>query len=337
MKGYFIMKNKTTETMKAIRIHNYGGPEVLVCEDVQIPSPNSGEVLIRIHAAGVNPHDYHVRSRFAYIPEEYRPPDLYSFPISMGWDLSGVIVEVGSGVTEFKKGDEVYGLVGFPTGAPPEAGGAYAEYTIAPVHHLAHKPKSVDHIEAAGVPLAALTAWQALFERADLQSGQSVLVNGASGGVGHFAVQFAKSKGARVIGVTSGRNAKFVQELGVDEFIDYTTTSVEKVSHKVDLVIDTVGGENGDRFLNVLKRGGTLVPIFIGQYSVDRFAAAGVAIQNMMQVHSDGSQLSEIGRLIDAGKVRIAIDVVLPLEEAYKAHELSESRRVSGKIVLKVI
>lgn len=195
----------------------------------------------------------------------------------------------------------------------------------------------LDHIQAAAVPLAALTAWQALFDHGHLEAGQIVLVNGASGGVGHFAVQFAKWKGARVIGVASGRNAAFLRHLGVDQFIDYTTTQVENAAQNVDLVFDTVGGKHGSRLLHVLKRGGTLVPIFWGEYSAEQAAAASVTIQDIAWVQPNAAQLDEIGRLIGMGQVHMTIDTVLPLASASHAHELIESGQIRGKVVLRII
>lgn len=309
--------------MKAIRIHAYGGPEVLVYEDAPRPVAGPGEVLVRVHAAGVNPADW--RRRTGGFPTD-KP-----FPLIPGWDIAGVVEAVGPETTAFQEGDAVYGMIRFP-----QPGSAYAEYATAPTADLAHKPQTIDYIRAAGVPLAALTAWQGMFEHANLAPGQTVLITNASGGVGHLAIQLAKAKGAHVIGVASGRNADFLRELGVDQFIDYTTTPLEKAAQDVDLVFDTVVGENQDRLLTVLKPGGRLVSIVFGQYSAEKAAAAGVTTFNML-VHPDGQQLAEIAGLIDAGRVRVEHDTVLPLSEARKAHERSESHRARGKIVLRVV
>jgi NADPH:quinone reductase-like Zn-dependent oxidoreductase len=280
--------------------------------------------LIRIHAAGINPGDKNIRAGIANKKFGLTIP----FPFIPGNDLSGEIAAVGPDVTAFQVGDLVYGLT--------MNGATYAEYTTADASQLACKPPFLDHIQAAAVPLAALTAWQALFDHGHLEVGQVVLINGASGGVGHFAVQFAKMKGARVIGVASGRNAVFLHELGVDQFIDYTTTRVEKAAQNVDLVFDTVGGEHGNRLLDVLKRGGTLVPIFWGEYSAEQAAAASVTIHDIAWVQPNAAQLDEIGRLIGMGQVHITIDTVLPLAEASRAHELIESGQIRGKVVLRV-
>lgn len=319
------MNTAQPSTMKAIRFSTYGGPEVLQYEDVPRPHAGPGEVLIRIHAAGINPGDKNIRAGIAHKKFGLTIP----FPFIPGNDLSGEIASVGPDVTAFQVGDLVYGLT--------MNGATYAEYTTADASQLAYKPTYLDHIQAAAVPLAALTAWQALFDHGHLEAGQVVLINGASGGVGHFAVQFARMKGARVIGVASGRNEAFVRELGIDQFIDYTTTQVEKAAQKVDLVLDAVGGEQGTRLLNVLKRGGILVPIFWGEYSVEHAAAASVTIQDIAWVQPNAAQLDEIGRLIGLGHVHIHIDTVLPLASASHAHELIERGQTRGKVVLRVV
>ncbi|GHO50341.1 NADP-dependent oxidoreductase [Ktedonospora formicarum] len=313
-----------TPTMKAIRFPTYGGPEVLQYEDVPRPIAGPGEVLVRIHAAGINPGDKNIRAGIANKQFGLTIP----FPFIPGNDLSGEIAAVGPEVTAFQVGDLVYGLT--------MNGATYAEYATAQASQLAHKPPFMDHIQAAGVPLAALTAWQALFDHGHLEARQVVLINGASGGVGHFAVQFAKRKGARVIGVASGRNEAFLRELGVDQFIDYTATPVEKAAQNVDLVFDAVGGKHGNRLLQVLKRGGALVPIFWGEYSVEQAAAASVTIQDIAWVQPNAAQLDEIGRLIGLEHVHIHIETVLPLAEARKAHELIEGGQIRGKVVLRV-
>lgn len=319
------MNTAMTSNMKAIRFSTYGGPEVLHYEDVPRPIAGPGEVLIRIHAAGINPGDKNIRAGIANKRFGLTIP----FPFIPGNDLSGEIAAVGPGVTAFQVGDLVYGLT--------MNGATYAEYATADASQLAHKPAFIDHIQAAALPLAALTAWQALFDHGHLEAGQVVLINGASGGVGHLAVQFAKIKGAKVIGVASGRNAAFLHDLGVDQFIDYTTTRVENAVQNVDLVFDTVGGEHGSRLLSVLKRGGILVPIFWGEYSAEQAAAASITIQDIAWVQPNAAQLDEIGRLIGMGRVHINIDTVLPLAEARRAHELIESGQVSGKVVLRVV
>jgi len=236
--------------MKAIRIHNYGGPEVLQYEDAPRPEPQAGEVLVRVHAAGVNPIDWKVREGHM---KDFWP---HKFPLILGWDVSGTVEEVGSGPAaegRFKIGDEVYSL------PDPTRNGAYADYIVVREPELALKPNSLHHIRAAAVPLAALTAWQSLFDTAQLQPGQRVLIHAGSGGVGHFAVQLAKWKGAYVFATASTKNQDLLRELGVDEPIDYTQQRFEDIARKIDIVLDTLGDETQERSWSVLKKGGVLV------------------------------------------------------------------------------
>ncbi|MEU9093249.1 NADP-dependent oxidoreductase [Streptomyces sp. NPDC048428] len=319
-----------TATMWAARVHAFGGPEQMVYEEVPRPEAGPGEVLVRVHAAGVNPPDWYARRGFENIPEAMRP--VRSLPFTPGSDISGVVAEVGSGVTEWQAGDEVFGLVNFPG---RHAG--YAEYATSPAAHLARRPGTLGHVEAAAVPMAALTAYQFLVEHLRLGPGGTVLVNGAAGGVGHFAVQLARTRGAgRVIGVASGRHEAFVKDLGADRFVDYTQTAAEDVLHEeVDVLVDTVGGPNGHRFLPVLRRGGRIAPVFLGEYHPERAAALGISVGGW-QVHSSGEQLGVLGGLLDAGRLRVAIDSVFPLSEAAQAHARAEQGHIQGKLVLQV-
>ncbi|NOU28360.1 MAG: NADP-dependent oxidoreductase, partial [Polyangiaceae bacterium] len=268
-----------TKTMKAIRLHAYGGPEVLRYEDAPVPEPRPGEVRIRVHAVGINPPDWYLREGYKMLPPEWRPT--IPFPIIPGTDVSGVIDAVASDVTGFAVGDEVFAMVRFPSVGESAA---YAEYVTAPVTDLARKPAGVDHVHAAAAPMAALTAWQflialghehpnplqpALHRPTELGPGTTVLVNGAAGGVGHFAVQLAKWKGARVVAVASGAHEAFLRGLGADDFIDYTRTPPEDVARDVDLVLDTLGGPTTHRFLRTIKRGGALFPVFLGFSEAD--------------------------------------------------------------------
>src|ERR1700720_163538 len=241
-----------SRTMKAIRIHNYGGPEVLQYEDAPRPQPQAGEVLVRVHAAGVNPIDWKVREGHM---KDFWP---HKFPLILGWDLSGAVEELGTNLAaagRFKVGDEVYSI-------PDQTrNGAYAEYIVVRESELALKPKSLHHIRAAAVPLAALTAWQSLFDTAQLQPGQRVLIHAGSGGVGHFAVQLAKWKGASVFATASTRNQDLLGDLGVDEPIDYTQQRFEDVARNINIVLDTIGGETQERSWSVLKKGGNLVSL----------------------------------------------------------------------------
>ncbi|NEQ25679.1 MAG: NADP-dependent oxidoreductase, partial [Microcoleus sp. SIO2G3] len=231
--------------MKAVRIHSHGGPEVLHYEDAPRPIATEGEVLVRVHAAGVNPFDWRVRSG--------EIPKTSQLPMILGWDVSGVVEEVGSGVTNFKVGDAVYALPNY------RRQGAYAEYIAIDATEVAAKPTSLTHILAAAVPLAGLTAWQSLFDAAELKPGQTVLIHGAAGGVGSFAVQFAKLKGAYAIATASARNQEFLRELGADKVIDYQATRFEEVVGDVDVILDLIGGETQERSWQVLKQGGILL------------------------------------------------------------------------------
>jgi NADPH:quinone reductase-like Zn-dependent oxidoreductase len=309
-------------TMKAVRLHSYGGPEVLAFEEVPRPQAGPGEVLIRIHAAGVNPLDWKVRAGHVKAWLQYR------LPLIPGWDVSGVVEAVGPKVTAFKVGDAVYGMLDFTRD------GAYAEYVTTATLHLAFKPNSIDHTHAAGVPLTALTAWQALFEVAGLKPGQTVLVHAAAGGVGHFAVQFAKWKGAKVVGTASAGNENFLRELGADEVIDYRTAKLEEAVREVDVVLDTIGGDTQQRSWQVLKRGGILVAT-LGISSPEVARQHGVRGEGIL-VHPDAAQLAQIAALIDAGKVKPAVTTILPLTEAARAHEFSQTGHGRGKIVLHV-
>jgi NADPH:quinone reductase-like Zn-dependent oxidoreductase len=314
-----------SQTMKAIRIHNYGGPEVLQYEDAPRPEPQAGEVLVRVLAAGVNPIDWKVREGHM---KDFWP---HKLPLIPGWDLSGVVEAVGPGPAaagRFKKGDEVYSV--------PDASrdGAYAEYIVVRESELALKPKSLHHVRAAAVPLAAVTAWQALFDAGQLKRGQRVLIHGGSGGVGHVAVQLAKWKGAHVLATASTKNQELLRELGVDEPIDYTKQKFEDVARDVDLVLDLIGGETQERSWSVLKKGGVLLSL-VQPPSVEKAKALGVRAA-FVAGHPSGAQLAEIAKIIDSGQLAPVIDRILPLSEVRRAHELSQSGHTHGKIVLRI-
>ncbi|WP_413563310.1 NADP-dependent oxidoreductase [Catenulispora pinistramenti] len=330
--------------MKAVMLREFGGPDVLRYEDVPRPGLKPGEVLVRVHAAGINPPDWYVRDGMSTIPEHLRPP--MQLPAILGTDVSGVVEEVVDDVTGFAVGDEVYGMLRFPG----LEGHGYAEYVAARASDLAIKPAGIDHVHAAGFPMAGLTAWQFLIELGHdhpspfqpaphqpmpLGPASTVLVNGAAGGVGHLALQVAKWKGARVIAVASGPHEEFLRELGADEFIDYTTAKPEDVAHDVDLVLDTVGGPASSRLLRTLKRGGALYPVFLADYDPEETARLGVTT-SLTQVRSNGAQLAELARLLDAGTLRVAIDSTFPLSEAARAHERAARGHIRGKIVLTV-
>jgi NADPH:quinone reductase-like Zn-dependent oxidoreductase len=311
------------ETMKAVRVHEYGGPEVLKYEDAPRPQAGPGEVLIRVHASSVNPVDWKVRA--GYLKQMLN----YKMPMIPGWDVSGVVEAVGPGAGRLKRGDEVY--------SRPDLSrdGAYAEYVTVKESEVALKPTSIDHATAAAIPLAALTAWQALYDAAKISAGQTLLIHGAAGGVGTFAVQFAKMKGARVIATASKKNHEFLHSLGADEMIDYNTTRFEDVVHGVDAVLDTITGETMERSWQVLKKGGILVSI-LEPPSAEKAAAHGVRCHHTF-VQPNVEQLNEIAKLVDAGKLKIIIEKVLPLAEARAAQESNATGHTRGKIVLRVI
>lgn len=341
------MKEKAmpTNTMKAIRLHEFGGPEVLSYDEVPFfPELKPGEVLVRVHAVGINPADWYLRDGYQQLPSEMRPS--VPLPVIPGSDVSGVVEAVAENVQGFSVGDEVFGMIRFPSYGKSDA---YAEYVAAPASDLARKPAGIDHVHAAGSPMSGLTAWQFLIELGHEEpnplqpephlpvplGGKTVLVNGAAGGVGHFAAQLATWKGAHVIAVASGTQEAFVRELGADDFIDYTKSPPEKVAHDVDLVLDTLGGPTTGRFLRTLKRGGALFPVFPGFSDAEEAAKLGVTV-SMTQVRSNGTQLAELGRLLDAGTVRVAVDSTFPLADARKAHERAARGNLQGKIVLTV-
>ena len=309
--------------MKAVRIHTQGGPETLVYEDAPRPTPLTNEVLIRVRAASVNPVDWKIRD--GYGKEIFN----HQMPLILGWDVAGTIEAVGPEVDKFKLGDPVYGYTSLLRD------GAYAEFIVAKQEEIALKPASLDFVEAAAVPVAALTAWQAMFDTANLEENQKVLIHAASGGVGSIAVQLAKAKGVYVIGTSSARNAEFVRELGVDEFIDYQATQFETVVHDVDVVLDTIGGDTQVRSFGVLRKDGFLVSIV--EPPSEELAAQHAVRSKMVGVLPNGTQLSEIAALIDSGKVKPFVETVLPLSEARQAHEMSKSGRTRGKIVLQVV
>jgi NADPH:quinone reductase-like Zn-dependent oxidoreductase len=336
-----------SETMKAVRLHAFGGPEVLTYEDAPRPDVRPGEVLVRVWAIGLNPPDWYLRDGYRALPPEWRPDA--DFPLILGTDISGVVEATAADVTGFKAGDEVYGMLRFPEGVMTGSG-AYAEYVAAPAAHLAHKPAGLDHIHAAAAPMSLLTAWQFLVElghdapnpfqdvpHAPVElEGRTVLVNGAGGGVGHLAAQVAKMKGARVIAVASVRNAAKLGEFGVDQFIDYRETVVEEVVREVDLVLDAVGGPRMERFLEVIRPGGAL--FLVNPLGFEGHAAAarrGIRMSSP-QVRSNGAQLAQLATLLDRRTVEVVIDSVFPLPDASRAHRRAAEGGIQGKIVLTV-
>lgn len=309
-----------TTTMRAIRQDVFGGPEVLREVEVPRPEPGLSEILVQVHAAGVNPTDWGHR---AY------PIFLGKPPFTLGWDVSGVVAATGFGVTLFKPGDEVFGMLPYPHGA-----GSHAEYVTAPTRAFARKPASLDHVQAGALPLAALTAWQALADTARLSAGQRVLVHAAAGGVGHLAVQIAKARGAYVIGTASAGNHDLVRGLGADELIDYRETDFAAAVSDVDVVLDTISGDYPARSLRTLRPGGRLISLLPFPAEVTAEAARLGVSAEIMLVEADHAGMNAIAALVTEGKLRPVIAGTFPLAEAAKAHALGDTRHVAGKLVL---
>jgi NADPH:quinone reductase-like Zn-dependent oxidoreductase len=299
-----------------------GAPSVLRLVEVAQPSPGSGEVLVRVAAAGVNPVDAAVRSG-AF-------PLLGDPPFTVGWDVAGTIEDVGPGVQAFQAGDEVLGLVNFPNAA-----GAYAQYVVAPVDQVVRRPTNLPPVAAGALPMAALTAWQALVGIAELGPGRRVLIQAAAGGVGHVAVQLAKARGAYVIGTASAAKHAFVRDLGADEVVDYTTTDVAAAIEPVDVALDLVGGAVAEQSVAAVRLGGLVVAAVGSRLGRAKELApeSGKRLE-IVSVRPSGPDLAELAALVEAGRLRVHVEHALPLAEAAKAHELIESQRTTGKIVL---
>jgi len=315
--------------MKAIAIHEFGGRDKLERMDLPVPEVGNGEVLVRVKAAGVNPVDWKIREGWL--------KDLFPhrFPLIPGWDAAGIVEKIGSGVTRFKVGDEI-----FAYGRKPVVqGGAYAEYIALTEEHMAFKPRNTTFNEAAGIPLAALTAYQALVDAAKIQSGERVLIHAAAGGVGGFGVQIATDRGALVWGTAGGRNGDYVRRLGAERVIDYSRDDFRKVVRSaypdgVDVVFDCVGGDVLKKSVEIVRKGGRLISIVD---SLDEGSLGRVGIRfEFVFVAPNSKELSELGQMVEQGRLKVHLEEVLPLEAAAKAHELSESRHTRGKIVLVV-
>lgn len=318
-------------TMRVMGINNFGGPDVLTSMTVPRPAPLPTEILVRVHAAGINPLDWRTRAGFP----TPAAAALGSPPHILGWDVSGVVEETGPGEFLFSPGDEVVGLLWLP-----RPGGAYAEYVTAPSRQFARKPASVDHDHAAALPLAGLTAWQSLTDIACLQPGQRILIHAAGGGVGHLAVQIAKHLGAHVTATAGSAKHDWLRGLGADELIDYRTTPFEKVAHDIDVVLDLVGMAQLDtalRSLDVLRPGGLFLGVAPGRPEgfADRAAAAGVRVAPEPLVEPDGHGLAKLTQLIENGELSIHLDRVFPFDEAAQAHTHAESG-ATGKTVLHI-
>lgn len=307
--------------MKAVEIYRYGGAEELKYEEAETPSIQPDEVLVRVYASGVNPVDWKVR-KGAYGGDG-------KFPKILGWDFSGVIEQVGDKVKQWKPGDAVYGRPDI------SKNGTYAEYVAVKASEIARKPVSIDHKAASGVALAGLTAWQGLFEHGKLEPNQVVLIHGAAGGVGVFAVQFAKWKGAYVIATASAKNVLFLEELGADEVIDYQAADFSQMVSNIDLVLDTLGGKVQEDSVKVLRQGGTLVGT-VGIVNPEGLKAKGIRGVPFM-AQSRTADLEQIASLIDSGAVIPVVSTILPLKDAAEAQRMSESGHTRGKIVLQVV
>ncbi len=308
--------------MKAIVVHEYGGPEVLKYEDVPRPEPKDDQVLVRVIAAGVNPVDDASRS------PKYAKFFGITLPFIPGYDIAGVVEKTGAKITKLKQGDSVYAYLSL------KGGGGYAEYAVATEVEAASKPKSIGFVEAAGVPVVALTAWQALIDTAKLSAGQTVLIHGGSGGVGSFAIQIAKARGAKVIATASTANQDLLKQLGADVAIDYTKQKFEDVAKDVDVVLDSVGKDTLARSYGVVKKGGFIVTLVarIDQAELDKHGIRGASLG----VEPNSSELAEIGKLIDEKKIKVVVSQTFPLSDAEKAQEQVATGHTRGKIVLKV-
>ncbi|WP_062232958.1 NADP-dependent oxidoreductase [Fictibacillus sp. FJAT-27399] len=310
--------------MKAVVINEYGGRDQLVEKKVNDPKPGPKDILIEIHATSINPVDWKIR-------EGYLRDNLsFTFPIILGWDAAGVVKETGSSVTKFKPGDEIF------TRPATERDGTYAELLAADEELVAFKPKNLTYEEAASIPLVGLTAWQSLVEFAHIQEGQRVLIHAGGGGVGSFAIQLAKAKGAYVLSTGSKDSEEIIKESGADEFIDYKVKDFAEAIEPVDIVFDTIGGEVQHNSYKVIKPGGILVSIVsppVQKEATNHSVKAGFVF-----LDPDGDQLAEIGKLIEAGKIKPFVGETFPLtqEGVRKAHELSESHHAKGKIIIQV-
>ncbi len=308
-------------TMKAVCLEHFGGPDALEIKDVERPEVGEGEVLVRVRAASVNPVDYKIRSgKYPTVKEDQLPKVL-------GRDISGTVMSCGKGVVGLKTGDDVYAML-------DRGQGGYAEYVVLSADLCVPKPKKLDHTAAAAVPLAAITAWQGLFDHGELLAGQRVLIHGGAGGVGHFAIQFAKSRGATVVTTVSGRDKEFVRSLGADQAIDYKTEKFEDVVRDVDLVLDLVAGDTQERSWKVLKDGGVMIST-LARPSESRAREHHARATNYM-AKPNPSELTEIGRLIDEGKVNPCVESTFPLQQAADAQRHLEIDHPHGKTVLQI-
>jgi len=309
-------------TMKAIVAHQWGGPEVLKVEEMPLPQPKENEILIKSFAAGVNSFDG------TLLTGKYAKGFGTKLPWIPGYDLAGTVDKVGANVKKFKAGDRVYAFISIPNG------GGYAEYALAKENQAALKPATLSFAEAAGVPSVALTAWQSLVDKANVQPGQTVLIQGASGGVGIFAIPIAKLRGAKVLATASTTNQDFLKQLGADVAIDYKTQKFEDIAKDVDVVVDGVGGETLKRSYPIVKKGGILVSLVgrVDQAELDKYDIRGVSLE----AQYNGDQLAEIGKLIDAKRIKVIVSETFPLTDAARALAKADTGHARGKIVLQI-
>ena len=309
-------------TMKAIVVHEYGGPEVLKLDDVPRPVPKENEILVKVIAAGVNPVDSAARS------EKFAQFLNIKLPAIPGYDIAGVIEKTGATVTKLKAGDPVYAYIAL------DKGGGYAEYALATEKETSPKPKSLNYVDAAAVPLVSLTAWQALVDTAKLSAGQAVIIHGGSGGVGSFAILIAKARGAKVLATASMPNQDLLKQLGADVAIDYTQQKFEDVAKDVDVVLDAVGKDTLARSYGIVKKGGIIVSLVAqpDQAELDKHGIRGAPLG----VEPNSDELAEITKLIDERKIKVIVSQTLPLAEAAKAQTQADTHHTRGKIVLKV-
>lgn len=313
-------------SMRHVIYDRFGERDVLQVVRSDLPTAAEGQVLVRVHGAGLNPIDWKTRKGLGFAARQIEN----SLPWTPGYDIAGEVVSVGEQVTTLAPGDRVMGMVGFPA-----LGGAYSEYALAQADELAIVPEELDLVTAGGLPLAALTAWQGLFEVAKLEAGQKILIHAGAGGVGHFAVQFARERGAHVIATASAGNRDFLAELGVHEVIDYRTTDIVEECYGLDVVLDLIGGDTGKRSLHTLGEQGVLVtiPTVTADEIISEAEAMGLRAHGMT-VRPDVFHLDEIAELIEDGDVRVHIEKAFPLEDVAQAHEMLEDGHVRGKLVL---
>ncbi|HXR84997.1 MAG TPA: NADP-dependent oxidoreductase [Hanamia sp.] len=314
--------------MKAAIINKFGPPEVLRITEVEKPEPNEDQVLLQIKSVGINPVDTKVRAGTSGFSKQI------SLPAIIGWDISGIIQKTGKNVSGFKIGDEVFGCVGFPG-----LGNAYAEYTVADPNILAVKPANISFDEAAAIPIAGLTAYQAINDEMKVSSGQKILIQAAAGGVGHLAVQFAKLNGAYVYGTASEKNEKFLKSLGIDKVIDYKKEKFDEIVHNLDSVLDAMGGEVLYGSISCVKRGGVAVCLPSSTKNdpkaIDMAAEKGVKLIWPM-MRSDGNELRLIARLLEEKKIKVKIDKIFTLDQIAWAHKAVETHGTSGKVVVRI-